>query len=484
SSEPHIFPPAPATSTLISSTATHSSTTPASGRLPKIETTFEPLTKEECCNIQFYHEKEWNDYKEQKKDTNEKAPKALGFLQAHDGTYTTGDASRLAQFYQHAKSLFNLFYTLYLDADSWGRMSSEVAGYFYRAMAAEFPELRSCNDGKWKARVYAMNKYPDWKRDYRDQDKLMRDTAMEALHLDAAAKRPKLVHNSSPPRAHRPHKRQKQVLSTSKTVLAISVNSVSKVSKIPDPPLSLPVNEPGSTVPIAVLNTDEDMVTAKSSNIFDTVSPASADLVSATSAPGNIPAESMTYGTEFSSISVLQHQTSQVSPQSDPPVTSASESSSAAMESNQSSSVTALASPEVVMTPSASSSNSATTNDLVDFAPKGFGNMRTRANPLAGFRIPSILKPPAPTSTMAPPKPKLTKTKKTDELMVADATSDTPWLDSLNLFALEYVKTHACTRAEFGGAWKALGDAGQKPWVLLSRKMRKDGKAKAIDVDE
>ncbi|KAJ3896967.1 hypothetical protein F5879DRAFT_191940 [Lentinula edodes] len=150
------------------------------------------------------------------------------------------------------------------------------------------------------------------------------------------------------------------------------------------------------------------------------------------------------------------------------------------MESNQSSSVTALASPEVVMTPSASSSDSATTNDLVDFAPKGFGNMRTRANPLAGFRIPSILKPPSPTSTMAPPKPKLTKTKKTDELMVADATSDTP----RNLFALEYVKTHACTRAEFGGAWKALGDAGQKPWVLLSRKMRKDGKAKAIDVDE
>ncbi|KAJ3806110.1 hypothetical protein F5876DRAFT_69231, partial [Lentinula aff. lateritia] len=148
-------------------------------QLPKIETTFEPLTKEECCNIQFYHEKEWNDYKEQKKDTNEKAPKALGFLQAHDGTYTTSDASRLAQFYQHAKSLFNLFYTLYLDADSWGRMSSEVAGYFYRAIAAEFPELRSCNDGKWKARVYATNKYPDWKRDHRDQDKLMRDTAME-----------------------------------------------------------------------------------------------------------------------------------------------------------------------------------------------------------------------------------------------------------------------------------------------------------------
>ncbi|KAJ3848671.1 hypothetical protein EV368DRAFT_68063 [Lentinula lateritia] len=443
-------------------------------QLPKIETTFEPLTKEECCNIRFYHEKEWNDYKEQKKDTNEKAPKALGFLQAHDGTYTTGDASRLAQFYQHAKSLFNLFYTLYLDADSWGRMSSEVAGYFYRAMAAEFPELRSCNDGKWKARVYATNKYPDWNRDYRDQDKLMRDTAMEALHPVLTG----LINDKSECYPH--HKRQKRVLSTSKTVLAISVDSVSKVSKIPNPPLSLPVNEPGSSVPIAVLDTDEDMVTVKSSNIFDTVPPASADLVSATSAPGNIPAESMTYGSEFSSISVLQHQTSQVSPQSDPPVTSASESSSAAMESNQSSSVTALASPEVVMTLSASSSDSATTNDLVDFAPKGFGNICTRANPLAGFRIPSILKPPAPTPTMAPPKPKLTKTKKTDELMVADATSDTP----RNLFALEYVKTHACTRAEFGGAWKALGDAGQKPWVLLSRKMRKDGKAKAIDVDE
>ncbi|KAJ3806090.1 hypothetical protein F5876DRAFT_69239 [Lentinula aff. lateritia] len=147
--------------------------------------------------------------------------------------------------------------------------------------------------------------------------------------------------------------------------------------------------------------------------------PAAIIPVSATSTPGNIPAESMTYGSEFSSISVLQHQTSQ-----------------------------------------------------------GFGNIHTRANPLAGFRITSVLKPPAPTSMMAPPKPKLTKVKKTDELMVADATSDTP----RNLFALEYGKTHACTRAEFGGAWKALGDAGQKPWVLLSRKMRKDGKAKAIDV--
>ncbi|KAJ3897814.1 hypothetical protein F5879DRAFT_995502 [Lentinula edodes] len=309
----------------------------------------------------------------------------------------------------------------------------------------------------------------------------MRDTAMEALHLDAAAKRPKLVHNSSPPRAHQPHKRQKRVLSTSRTVLAISVNSVSKVSKIPDPPLSLPANEPGSTVPIAILDTNEDMVTAKSSNIFDTVPPASVDLVSATSAPGNVPAESITNGSEFSSISVLQHQTSRVFPQSDPPVTLAPDSSSVAMES---SSVTALASSEVVVTPSASSSNiqtlSATMNDLVDLTPKGFGNIRTRANPLSGFRITSILKPLAPASAMAPPKPKPTKAKKADEFMVADATSDTP----RNLFALEYVKTHACTRAEFGGAWKALGDAGQKPWVLLSRKMRKDGKAKAIDVDE
>ncbi|KAJ3847399.1 hypothetical protein EV368DRAFT_87778 [Lentinula lateritia] len=196
--------------------------------------------------------------------------------------------------------------------------------------------------------------------------------------------------------------------------------------------------------------------------------PAAIIPVSATSTPGNIPAESMTYGSEFSSISVLQHQTSQ---------------------SHRLPNLQVrlwnlinlhLSLHSHLLTPSASSSDSAITNDLVDFTPKGFGNIRTRANPLAGFRITSILKPPAPTSMMAPPKPKLTKVKKTDELMVADATSDTP----RNLFALEYVKTHACTRAEFGGAWKALGDAGQKPWVLLSRKMRKDGKAKAIDVDE
>ncbi|KAJ3890640.1 hypothetical protein GG344DRAFT_66132 [Lentinula edodes] len=102
------------------------------------------------------------------------------------------------------------------------RMNSEVAGYFYRAMAAEFPELRPCND-----------------------DKLMRDPAMEALHLDAAAKRPKLIQNSSPPRAYWPHKRQKRVLSMSRTAAPILLDSVTvdKVSNFSNPPSSLPLYE-------------------------------------------------------------------------------------------------------------------------------------------------------------------------------------------------------------------------------------------------
>ncbi|KAJ3806089.1 hypothetical protein F5876DRAFT_81064 [Lentinula aff. lateritia] len=57
-----VFAPAPAPAPAPATpTATHSSSTPTSGRLPKIKTTSEPLTKEECCTIRFYHEKEWND---------------------------------------------------------------------------------------------------------------------------------------------------------------------------------------------------------------------------------------------------------------------------------------------------------------------------------------------------------------------------------------------------------------------------------------
>ncbi|KAJ3755038.1 hypothetical protein EV360DRAFT_73208 [Lentinula raphanica] len=80
--------------------------------------------------------------------------------------------------------------------------------YFYRAMAAKFSEFRFCNNGKWKARLYAIGKYPDWKRDYRDKGKLRQDAAIEALRLEIESKK-SLYQISLPPKPTRANKRRK-----------------------------------------------------------------------------------------------------------------------------------------------------------------------------------------------------------------------------------------------------------------------------------
>ncbi|KAJ3822515.1 hypothetical protein F5880DRAFT_666405 [Lentinula raphanica] len=161
----------------------------ASQRLPKIEFSFNLLTQSDCPNIRFFFKKDWQEYCHQRKNAGNGHTSMLGCLQDEDGEYTTTDSARLSRFYQHAKSIFNMFYSHFLDAESWGKTSSDVADYFYRAMAAEFPEFRFCNDGKWKARLYAIGKYPDWKRDYRDKDRLRRDVVLESLRLDAELKK-------------------------------------------------------------------------------------------------------------------------------------------------------------------------------------------------------------------------------------------------------------------------------------------------------
>ncbi|KAJ3779046.1 hypothetical protein FB446DRAFT_711993, partial [Lentinula raphanica] len=110
-------------------------------------------------------------------------------------------------------------------------------------MAAEFPEFRFCNDGKWKARLYAIGKYPDWKRDYRDKDRLRRDVVLESLRLDAELKKSRHQF-SSPPNLTRLNKgRNLYTLnsekdSSTRLVPNVSHANTSNMNTYDDPPYS------------------------------------------------------------------------------------------------------------------------------------------------------------------------------------------------------------------------------------------------------
>ncbi|KAJ3725411.1 hypothetical protein C8R42DRAFT_718931 [Lentinula raphanica] len=401
-----------------------SSSMKPSARLPKIECTYDLLAQDECPNICFFFEKDWNEYREMKKNTSNKPPTALGCLQADDGSFTSDDPHRLSLFYQHAKSIFNYFYTVYLDAESWGKISSEVAIYFYRAMAAEFPEFRYCNDGKWKARVYAVGKYPDWKRDYRDKGKLLRDPAIEALRVDTESKKSRLLLSSPPD-----------------TITGPSID----ISEDQESLLSRNLVDKPQTTPIDVPPTVENTAVAPRSSMPD-----EPDLILSSSSP------TANASSPFPQSPVL----------GPAPQTNSSSSTLPAMPnanlpsaSSNSSTLSSSTGDTMLLTPDLSSSS----NVPVRFA---------KCNPLSGFRVTSILAPPTEPSSPMITKPKGLKPKKMDEAMVADPASIT----ARNLFAIDYLKNNTCTKSEFKDAWNALGSSGQKHWNSLSKELKKGKK--------
>lgn len=170
--------------------------------------------QDDCRNIRFFLQKDWNEYKKSKEDLSSKKKEEKktmkkknkskadsdnelsesdsdieessvhphGYLQLSNGVYTCADVSRLTQIQKRSKSIWNHLFTIDLDPESWGVADIPLQQHFYAQISAEFEEFRQCDDGIWKARLYATQKYPDWCRNVRNKNTLMRDASITGTY--------------------------------------------------------------------------------------------------------------------------------------------------------------------------------------------------------------------------------------------------------------------------------------------------------------
>ncbi|KAJ3789072.1 hypothetical protein GGU10DRAFT_407464 [Lentinula aff. detonsa] len=197
----------------VSASTVSNSSFPSSGlsifhSLPKLEYQHEMVNPDDCPNIKFFTLRDWTEYKDGKKSIG-RSFHSLAFLQLESGEYTSDDVSRLRQMTAAARGIWTMFYSLYLDAETWTKHPSHVAEYFYSKMAQDFEEFRYCNDGKWKAKQLAIVKFPDWSKDLREKGLLERDPAIESRSS---------ITKQSP--SERPHKKQKVSKIRSKKILS------------------------------------------------------------------------------------------------------------------------------------------------------------------------------------------------------------------------------------------------------------------------
>ncbi|KAF4567130.1 hypothetical protein EYR40_006124 [Pleurotus pulmonarius] len=94
----------------------------------------------------------------------------LDFLEDIHGR-PVSDSQRRA-FSQTVYGLFNELHSAGLDPPTWSKRQATAGEYVCQQLSKQHREFRYCEDGKYKASLYASIKFPDWNRDSRQAGKL------------------------------------------------------------------------------------------------------------------------------------------------------------------------------------------------------------------------------------------------------------------------------------------------------------------------
>ena len=113
--------------------------------------------------IRFWTAKEWNTYKSTQRRNNETIRK-LAFVTTSDGGPVTNEY--LEQMSETARRLFNELYNRGLALPTWKAKSQTASDFFINTIVLDFPELRWCEGGRWKAEAFAVTRYPDCSRKF------------------------------------------------------------------------------------------------------------------------------------------------------------------------------------------------------------------------------------------------------------------------------------------------------------------------------
>lgn len=100
----------------------------------------------------------------------------LGFLQHLDGSEVSkAEQSTITEF---AKKLWNELYWHDVDPATWGKALDSVSEWFCAKICERYPIFAACDDGRWKAKAFAVAKYSDWCRDTRSTNAVTRDPSI------------------------------------------------------------------------------------------------------------------------------------------------------------------------------------------------------------------------------------------------------------------------------------------------------------------
>ncbi|KAJ3993087.1 hypothetical protein F5050DRAFT_1897535 [Lentinula boryana] len=447
---------------------------------------------DDCPNIKFFTLRDWTEYKDGKKSIG-RSFHSLAFLQLESGEYTSNDVSRLRQMTAAARGIWTMFYSLYLDAETWTKHPSHVAEYFYSKMAQDFEEFHYCNDGKWKAKQLAIVKFPDWSKDLREKGLLERDPAIESRSS---------ITKQSP--SERPHKKQKVSKICSKKILSSLEAPASNPCLLNTPASSLhlldtPASNPHSldtpapdsdshSLDLLGLNSDPGSLNTPVSNSDGSLStpvshsnshspnlPAlnSDPLLLTTTTPNpdsnvlNIPAPNL---------SLLSSLTSEMSA---PTANSSSPSTpSLSIPNPQPSSSSAH--------PSSCPATSSTSTD--SFIPSLSTSSSRQVDPLTSIAIARTVPTPTElefTSTLIPKAVAVTKSKSTkiskDKPMVLPQDAA---LTGRNIFAAEYLKTNQPTLREFTEVWQSLSKDKHNEWNRKANALKSERAKKRLPEKE
>ncbi|KAF4587956.1 hypothetical protein EYR38_009917 [Pleurotus pulmonarius] len=127
------------------------------------------VSHDDCPEVRFYSLTDWERYKKRCADAGRMYTK-LDFLEDIHGR-PVSDSQRRA-FSQTVYGLFNELHSAGLDPPTWSKRQATAGEYVCQQLSKQHREFRYCEDGKYKASLYASIKFPDWNRDSRQAGKL------------------------------------------------------------------------------------------------------------------------------------------------------------------------------------------------------------------------------------------------------------------------------------------------------------------------
>ncbi|KDR76789.1 hypothetical protein GALMADRAFT_139667 [Galerina marginata CBS 339.88] len=440
-------------------------------------------------DVKFWTRREWNTFVDKQREKGISTPK-LGFLCHEDGKVLSD--ARFAAIGKYALEIWVELYRERQDPDTWKNKTETATTYFSNSMRHKFEEFRYC-DNDWKVEAYATIRYPDFARYPRASGRLTRRDPSSSSHANGKRKsnndgRRSDTRSTKKARTASPAKDVYDIdlisdvenqppppaVSTSKRHIGSKANSSKRRDKItPKPRPRNGVSLAAATIPAP----------ARSASLDPAVSSEATPPIAPALSPSEIPTPGISVASEETEVPTNSSTLSS-------PNAPTAETVAGALGRSFDTEVSPLASPSVGLeTPTqdaaqvplapANGPERPTRTAEIDDESQSTGLRQTRTkrsvNILSNMAIPrpaEELRAPVVNGPAAPSTSRARENNGSTKLMQANNS-----LSARNLFAIDYLKTHTPTTAEFKAIYETLDKATIKKYTARSQLKKAEAKS-------